>query len=142
MKKVESIHFNETIFIPARHKFEGDYPYWFKLGTITRKTESGKEVSDVEVVIINCHDREEISGIFDKEINMLKGEIGKHPEKKEVFEKQIGHFENLKNKIREDSVYRKEPPRKLLEFLKMKGFPYLYPKKVIFISGVGNIVEE
>lgn len=142
MKEIKNIQFKEAIFIPAQHKFEGSYPYWFTLGKIQGRSESGEEGTEIKVILVNCRDREKIHEIFEKEIKMIKGEIGKHPKKEETLKTQIEHFENLKNKIQENSVYRKEPSRKLIEFLKMRGFPYVSSETVIFVSGVREIVEE
>ena len=142
MKNIKSIQFKEAIFIPTQHRFEGSYPHWSNTGRIKGRSESGEEGTEIEVILVNCRNRDEISATFEKEINMIKGEIGKHPEKEEALEKQIEHFENLKNKIQEGSVYRKEPSIKLLEFLKMSGFPYISSETVIFLSGVSNMVED
>jgi len=141
MRKVKSVHYSETIFIPAKEKFEGDLPYWKIIGQINGSNRN--DTSIIEIVLMNCKKKEDVSSKFEDEIKLTESKIQENPEKEDVYKKEIEHLKKLVKKLDPDSIYVKEPPKELIKFLNKKGFTHLKSKDVIFVSGVRDMhVEE
>lgn len=137
MKEIKYVSFSEMILIPAKNKFERDYPLSHYVGSL--KGDNGKDSTTVHVMVFNCLESAEIPSLIDLEIKNLNDFLLKNPEKNE-FIKQIYFFSNLKKEIETLSLNH-EPPTELINCLSEKSFYELDKTKVIFISGVSSLIE-
>jgi hypothetical protein len=136
MKEIKHVSFNEIILIPARDKFEEDYPLTHYAGQLNGS--NGDSSSTVHVMLFNCSNIIETVALVDLEISNLKDYISKNPEVKEITS-QIEFFSNLKGDI-ENPCLHHDPPKELIDYLSHKGFE-LDKNNLIFLSGISSLVE-
>jgi len=134
MKTIKYIGFNEMLLIPAKGRFEEDYPFSHYLGQI--HGENSENSTTVHVMIFNCCESEEISSLIDCEINTLK-DCSELTE----MQSQIDFFTNLKKEITDKSLLH-DPPDELINYLKDTKIRELDKKNVIFLSGVSSLIED
>lgn len=139
MKTIQSIHFNEMIFIPAKTRFQEEKPYWYSIGSIEGKNDHG--TTKIEVILMNCTSPEEIPALFEKEISMLKEYMEHNPDSKESIENRIDYFIKLQKDILPQSPLQHDPPEELIDHIAKNGFLNLKKEEVLFLSGVERLIE-
>jgi hypothetical protein len=139
MKEIKHVSLSEIVLIPAKEKFEEDYPFSHYVGSIIGS--NGEISTSIQVMIFNCKEANEISSVIDLEIKDTGEYIVKNPEDKELLSSQLDFFSSLKKDI-ENLSLRHEPSEELINVLSDKGFHELKKENVIFISGVSSLIES
>jgi hypothetical protein len=137
MKEIKHISLSEIILIPAKEKFEEDYLLSHYVGSLNGS--DGECSTTVHIMLFNCSNIMEIGSIIDSEVKNLEDYLRKNPEVKEIST-QIDFFSKLKEDIKNSPLYH-DPPEELIDCLSSRGFKMLDKNNLIFLSGVGSLVE-
>jgi len=137
MDKINFIGFSQTILLAAKENFQGDYPLWHHAGTLSGGNE--RDTAKIEVFFMNCLTANEISESISKELEILKGHLGKNPDAAENINEQIEYFSKMKEDIETVGI-RHDPPEELVDHLsKCLRRTHIEKEKIIFLSGVTSM---